>query len=221
MRKILKLLAKINMKTIYFNIKYLPFNQAIKLPILISRRVYLRKTSGAIIILHPIKPGLIKIGYGDIGIFDDKHSRSIWEVSGKVIFKGKANIGHGSKISVGNNGILQLGNNFAISAESSIVAFSKVEFGDNCLLSWDVLVMDTDFHLIKDEKGNIINQPQPIIFGNNVWVGCRNLILKGTKIPDNCVIAANSLVSKELTVKNSLYAGNPIKLLKENIRWEK
>lgn len=220
MRKYLNFLLKLNFKTIYFNVKYLPFRQAIKLPILVSSKVYLRVTSGKLIIECPIRPGLIQLGYGMVGIFDNKKSRSIWEVSGTIVFKGKCNIGHGSKISVGSGGKLILGENFAITAETSIVAFSEIKFGNNCLLSWDILVMDTDFHKIKDDSGNIINKPRPIIIGDKVWIGCRCLVLKGTIIPNNCVIGADSTVSKVLEKDNCLYVGSPCKIVKENISWE-
>ena len=62
MRKYLKFILKLNLKTIYFNLKYLPFIQAIKMPILISNKVYLRVTSGKVIIDSPIQTGLIQFG---------------------------------------------------------------------------------------------------------------------------------------------------------------
>lgn len=215
----MKLLAKLNFKTIYFNLKYLPFRQAVKLPILLSRKVYLREMKGKITIEGPIETGLIKIGYGKVGIFDNRRSRSIWEVSGEVVFKGKANIGHGSKISVGKEGKLVLGSRFVVTAESSIVAHHSVEIGDDCLFSWDILLMDTDFHEMKDETGAVMNAPKPVKIGNKVWIGCRVLILKGTEIPDGCVIGANSSVSKKLEMENSLYVGQPCRLSKSGISW--
>ncbi len=221
MKKIIKFLKGFSFRSIYFNFKYLPFRQAIKLPILLSGKVYLRKTSGKIIIDYPLRTGLIEIGYGDTGIFDDKRSRTIWEVSGTVIFKGKCFIGHGSKITVGDEGILTFGDKFSMTAESTIIAFKDVSFGNECLLSWDILIMDTDFHKLKDKSGAIINNPAPVLVGNKVWIGCRCTILKGTVIPDNCVIAANSLLSKSLENESTLYAGIPCKAIKDNISWEK
>lgn len=215
----MKLLAKLNFKTIYFNLKYLPFRQAVKLPILLSRKVYLREMKGKITIEGPIETGLIKIGYGKVGIFDNRRSRSIWEVSGEVVFKGKANIGHGSKISVGKEGKLVLGSRFVVTAESAIVAHHSVEIGDDCLFSWDILLMDTDFHEMKDETGAVMNAPKPVKIGNKVWIGCRVLILKGTEIPDGCVVGANSSVSKKLEMENSLYVGQPCRLSKSGISW--
>lgn len=63
-------------KTIYFNLKYLPIKQAITLPIFISHKVKFLKLKGKIEIdCNDVKFGFIKIGYGNIGIFD----RSIQE----------------------------------------------------------------------------------------------------------------------------------------------
>lgn len=219
MNKYINFLLKLNFNTIYFNFKYLPFRQAILIPVLISNKVYLRKLKGRIQFDCPIRPRLVEIGFDKVGIFDNKFSRSIWEVFGTVVFKGNALIGHGSKISVGNNGTLIFGNNFEVSAESTIIAYSKVHFGDNCLLSWDILIMDTDLHKIKNEYGEVINEPKPILIGDNVWIGCRSLILKGSIIPNNCVIGANSTVNNELNDANNLYVGSPVRSVKSNITW--
>jgi acetyltransferase-like isoleucine patch superfamily enzyme len=215
--RILKILCKQNLKTIFFNFKYLPFKQAIMIPIKVSNNVYLLKIGGQLILDCPIQSEMIRIGYGDVGIFDKKASRSIWEVYGTVIFKGHALIGHGSKLSI--RGTLILGNGFHITAESAIVAFNRIEFGDNCLLSWDTLIMDTDFHTIKDKMDTIVNPSEPIVIGDKVWIGCRCLILKGAIIPNNCVIGANALVSKRLEKENAIYGGQPARIVKEDIVW--
>lgn len=209
-------------KTIFFNFKYFDFETAKKLPVLISNRVILKKTDGKIHInCKSIKTGMIKIGYGSVGIFDPKRSRTIWQVSGNVTFNGSCNIGHGSKISVNNNGTLVLGNKFSISAESSIVCNKKISFGNDCLLSWDILIMDTDFHKILDNANEIINKDEEISIGNKVWIGCRCTILKGTHIKDNAVIGANScLAGKLVNGCNQIIGGNPPKILRQEIHWK-
>lgn len=217
----LKAFWRANPKTIFFNFRYLPWRQAIRFPFWVSSKTYLRKAKGNIIINGELHTGMIRIGYGDIGIFDKKRSRTIWEVAGRVIFEGKAEIGHGSKISVGATGELQIGKNFAITAESAVIAYKKVVFGNDCLLSWDILIMDTDFHPITNAQSEIQNPPSEIIIGNNVWIGCRALILKGSVIPDGCVIAANSLVSKKLTGTNQVFGSQPLSVLAQNISWSK
>ena len=193
---------------------------ALKFPILISSKVVFIALKGKLVLQAPLHFGMIKIGFGDVGIFDKKKSRSIWELNGKIIFNGTANIGHGSKISVGAEGILEIGNNFEISAESSIVAFKKIVIGNDCLISWDVLILDTDFHKILDFNNNILNAPKEIVLGNKVWVGARSLILKGSNIPSNAIIAAASVVNNILPTENTIYGGSPAKFLKADIKWE-
>ena len=40
------------------------------------------------------------------------------------------------------------GDNFCVTANSAIVCVSNINFGSNVLLSWDILILDTDFHKI-------------------------------------------------------------------------
>lgn len=220
MRKVFQLLRFINLRTIYFNLKYLPFNQALKLPFLLSKYVFLREIHGKINLNCPIRFGLIQIGYGNVGVFDKKKSRTVWEVYGDITFSGNAIIGHGSKIIVGPEASLLFGDNFKLTAESSIIAFNKIQFGNECLISWETQIMDTDFHKIKNENGEILNIPKPIIIGNHVWIGSRCTILKGSVIPDNSIIGVNSLVNNELPESNCIYAGIPVKCIKEKVYWE-
>lgn len=214
------LLRRINFNTLYFNFRYLPWKQAFRLPVLVSGKTKLRKLSGNIIFECPIKTGLVQIGFGNIGLFDRDVSRTVWEVYGTVIFRGKAHIGHGSKIVVGAGGVLRFGKNFGISAETSVFVSNRVEFGDDCLLSWEILVMDDDIHKIKNELGEIVNSPQPIVFGDRVWVGCRSTILKGSSVPDGAIIGAGSTVAAKLEHERSVYAGNPAKKIKSDVVWE-
>lgn len=206
-------------KTIIFNFKYFPFKQAIKLPVFVSHRVWLMQLDGSVeIIGKPIRRGMISIGFGRVGIFDRHNSRSVWQVAGKVVFKGRAHIGHGSKFSVG--GSLLLGDGFTISAESTIVATTRVEIGDNVLFSWDILLTDTDFHAIKDCKGERINNNTPVVIGDNVWIGCRSMILKGSQITSGSIVAAGTTVTSSSSFEaNAIVGGDPARILKRNVFW--
>ena len=217
---IYRVIKYLTYNTIRFNFRYFPIKTAIKLPVFVSSSVWLKKINGIIKIDATVKTGMIKIGFGDISIFDKKRSRSIWSVEGNVIFKGKCDIGHGSKISVGKNGNLIFGKNFSITAESSIISNNRIVFGSDCLLSWDVLLIDDDFHNILNMELEKINHTKEILIGNKTWIGCRCLILKGAIIPNNSVIAAGSVVSNKLIQENAIYGSNPLKILKKNILWE-
>lgn len=217
---LIKRLVKENYKTIYFNFKYFKFKDAIQFPVILSRNVILKRLEGCVEFNCPVKYNLVKIGFESIGIFDVKCSKSILEIKGNIIFNGKARIGQGCKISVAKNGKLIFGDQFMITAETAIVCNNNIVFGKNCLLSWDILIMDSDHHTIKNEEGEIINHSKPIIIKDKVWIGCRTLILKGTQIPYGSVIGANSVVSNFLKEEKAIYAGIPAKWVKGNITWE-
>ena len=206
-------------KTLLFNFKYFPLKIARKLPVLLSKNVFLDITEGSIELPDKITRGMIKIGFGTVGIFDRKRSRAIWRSAGKVIFKGKCHLGHGSKISVGSNGVLEFGEKFSITAESVIACEENITFGDDCLVSWDCLFMDTDYHSIMID-GIRKNPNKPVNIGDNVWVCCRSVILKGTEIPRGCVVAAGSLVSGKFSEESCLLGGNPCRVIGRNISWK-
>lgn len=208
------------LKTIWFNFHYFDFHTAIRFPVLISRHVRFIKKRGSVTINAPVRFGMIRIGFGEVGIFDKARSRTLWEVSGKIIFRGAARIGHGSKISVGPEGTFDIGAEVGVTAESSFVVHKHVRIGDDNLFSWEILVMDTDFHQIAEAGGRVINPPEEIILGNHVWVGCRCLILKGSRVPDGSVLAAGSTVAGKLAPENALFAGAPARMIKEKIEWK-
>ena len=204
-------------KTIYFNLKYFPIDIALKLPVIIYNRVNLMQINGSVIIEGPIKLGMIRIGIVETRFFDKK-LRSVWDVSGEVTFKGPAHICHGSTLCV--DGRLILGKDFALNSQNQIICKKLISIGDDVMISWDTLIMDTDFHNITIE-GEVINPPQPIVIGDHVWVGCRCTIMKGTKIQDNTIIAASSLLVKEYAVGNCIIGGTPAKVLKTGTEWDR
>lgn len=222
-KKILGLLRKVDwVKTLYFNLKYFPLNVAIRLPFLIYHRTDLYKMGGNITFNTTLQLGMVKIGPHGLGTQDIKYSRTMWEVNGTLVVNGKASIGRGSRISIGKDAVLELGNNFAITGRSSIISQKEVTFGDDCLLSWDILIMDTDFHHIMNENDEIVNHPRPIHIGNHVWIGCRNTILKGVNIADNVIVSANSTITKDVVENNCAVGGlgKDVIILKRNLNWK-
>jgi acetyltransferase-like isoleucine patch superfamily enzyme len=193
---------------------------AIKFPIVVSKNVKFKSLRGKIYVKKDVETAMIKIGFGDVGIFDKTKSKTILQIDGKLIFRGKASIGHGSKLSIGKNGVLDIGDNFVITAESEIISHKKISIGENCLISWKVLIMDTDFHKIFDKNTNdLLNENKEIKIGPKNWIGCRSVILKGVKTLENTVIASNSTITREFSEKNIIIGGNPGKIIKKNIIW--
>ena len=210
------------LKTICFNLKYFPVKTALRLPVFIYRRTSLFKMKGKIVLNTLPAMGMVKIGPHGLGTQDIKYSRTMWEVSGTFIVNGEVCIGRGSRISIGKDGTLTIGRDFRISGNSTIICQKEITFGDDCLLSWDILIMDTDFHHILSESGDIINAPRPIHIGNHVWIGCRNTILKDVTIPDDIIVSANSTITKSISEKHCAIGGigKDMAILKRNISWK-
>ncbi len=205
-------------KTLRFNLHYFPLKTALKLPVVVSHRTYLRELHGKVELPEKVERAMVKIGFGDVGHYDRKRSRGIWQVSGTVSFGGKASIGHGSKISV--RGDLHLGDGFNMTAESTIVCAKEIRFGDDCLLSWDILVMDTDEHPLYNKDNERINPDKAIQVGDHVWIGCKCVLLKGAVVPDNTVVAAGTLLTSSFSGEHQVIGGNPPSVLKNDVRWE-
>jgi acetyltransferase-like isoleucine patch superfamily enzyme len=160
----------------------------------------------------------LRIGFGNVGVFDKTYERSIIQIDGQITLKGKATFGHGSRICVMENGVLTIGDNFINSAMQTIVCGKQITIGENVLTSWNTLIMDTDFHQSRNVvSGELSIVSKPITIGNNVWMGTRAVILKGSDIADGCIIGANSLVSGKFEKPNSLIVGNPGIVKRENI----
>lgn len=205
-------------KSIRFNFHYFPLKTALKMPVVVSHRTYLRELHGKVTIPEDAETGSIRIGFGDVGHYDRKRSRTIWQVSGEVDFKGRASIGHGSKISV--RGGLELGDKFNITAESTIVCAKEIRFGNDCLVSWDVLVMDTDEHPIYTKEGERINEDRPIVVGDHVWIGCKCMLLKGAELPNHTILAAGTALRSAFRGEEQIIGGNPPSILKRDVSWE-
>ena len=54
----------------------------------------------------------------------------------------------------------------------------------------------------------------PVVIGNRVWIGCNALVLKGVRIGDGAVVAAGTVVTRDVPA-NSLVGGNPARVIRE------
>jgi acetyltransferase-like isoleucine patch superfamily enzyme len=99
---------------------------------------------------------------------------------------------------------------------------SKIEIGDDCMFAYDIEIKTGDSHSIIDiSTGKRINFAKDVIIGNHVWVAAHSVLLKGTKINDNSIVASNTVVTKPFNEKNAIIAGNPAKIIKEGVNWDR
>lgn len=106
-----------------------------------------------------------------------------------------------------------IGDNTYINRRTEIMAKESVSIGRGCAISWDVVITDTDYHQL---EGTI--STKPIVIGDEVWIGCKSIVLKGVTIGNGAVVAAGSVVTKDVE-PYTLVAGIPAKVVKKDVRW--
>lgn len=219
----LKYYLQINLfRTLLFNFHYLPFSQAVLLPVILFRGTVLRRMKGKLVLPEKVRHGMIKIGRADVAGWE-KRGTSL-SIDGDLIFEGKATIGSGSVLDVKKGAVLTFGEKFRVTAGASIFCRKKISFGRDCLVSWDTLVMDSDHHTIMDSaSGTELNGDAPVTIGDHVWIGCRSTLLKGVSIGDNCVVASGSILTKSFEQERNTIIGGSGKeqrVLRSGIDWK-
>lgn len=133
--------------------------------------------------------------------------------------QGRAKLGPGVRVITDPGASVVIGDNTYLTASSLIYCSDYVRIGSNCAIAWGTTILDTDFHEIQYSNQTTNVKSAPIHIGDKVWIGCNCTILKGVTIGNNCVIAANTLVNKNIP-PNCLAGGNPVRIIKENITWK-
>ncbi|GAB1443509.1 hypothetical protein MASR2M39_23500 [Ignavibacteriales bacterium] len=111
------------------------------------------------------------------------------------------------------NAIVEIGEKTRLNG-AYVHAQKEIRIGKNCVIASGVNILDANGHeLISGDRTWGRDTPEPIIIGDNVWIGLNSVILKGTIIGNNSVVGANSVVKGEFS-KNSLIIGNPGKVVK-------
>ncbi len=100
----------------------------------------------------------------------------------------------GVRIEVYERAKLSIGKGTYLNRNVHIVAGESIEIGRDVKIGWDVVIMDTDLH---GHSGQLA-QTRPVVIEDNVWIGCRALILKGVRIGHGAIIAAGAIVTKDV-----------------------
>ena len=162
--------------------------------------------------------GALRIGLGSFGLSCDDDTSVVRVREGAelhcdgivslqrgvrvVVDGGRMTLGHGTNV----NG---LGTRFLCAQEITI--------GVMCTFSWDVQVLDNDFHAITTGG---VEQPSvaPVRIGDRVWVGTRAVILKGVTIGDGAVVAAGAVVTSDVPA-GAVVGGVPAKVIGRADSW--
>lgn len=122
------------------------------------------------------------------------------------------------QIVVTENATLNIGDNVGIS-QAAIICHHSIAIGNNVKIGGGVKIYDTNFHSLnsihrRSKELDMKNKKcRPVIIEDDVFIGAGSIILSGVKIGRNSIIAAGSVVCKEVPI-NEIWGGNPAKFIK-------
>lgn len=102
--------------------------------------------------------------------------------------------------------------------------YSLITIGDATTISLDVVFLTHDYSITKglklidpNLKGRFL---KPIFIGKNCFIGMRTILLPGTKLGDNVIVGAGSIVKGSFP-DNVVICGNPARVLCSTDEWAK
>lgn len=166
---------------------------------LLSAKIYLRNCVMGRLVTVRGKP--LVIAKGDI-LLDDRVV--IWSIFQRTILS----VHTGAKLKIGSRSRI---NGVHIAAKTSIT------IGKNVRIAPYTLIMDSDFHDIREHTSDGLCAP--IVIEDNVWIASRAIILKGVTIGEGSVIAAGAVVTRSVPAY-SMVGGVPAKVIKKLVSAE-
>lgn len=106
---------------------------------------------------------------------------------------------------------LRLGRRVFLNAGCRFQDQGGIEIGDDCLIGHNTVIATLNHALAPSRRGDL--HPAPVVIGRNVWIGANVTILPGVTIGDDAVVAAASVVTKDVPAK-SLVVGSPARVVR-------
>lgn len=105
-----------------------------------------------------------------------------------------------------NGGKIKIGDNVFFNSGCIVISTSSIEIGDGSAFGTNVSIYDHDHIYVKNgpQPWNE-NKSTPIKIGKNCWIGCNTIILRGSCIGDNCVIAAGTIIKGSIPDHTLVY----------------
>lgn len=204
--------------SLFFCLRYLPFRQALYLPVLIHPCVRIKLHRGSISFHGRLHSSMLVFGFpGTEGQSNCQSLLSI-ERGGKLVVAEDVQMARGTRVVIGKQGVLQVGRHFWCNGDCFFNCTTKISIGDDNMYGWNISFNTTDGHHVY-ENGMQKPMEGEIAIGNHVWIASHCHVSKNTYITDDCVVAQNSLVGKRFETPKCLIGGMPAKILKNNFTW--
>ena len=98
-----------------------------------------------------------------------------------------------------------------------------IKIGEDCLFSSGIVIRSGELpHIIYNiDTMQTLDDSEGIFIGNKVWLGQNVFVMKNVTVPNNTIIGSCAVVTKRFKEENTVIAGNPAKVCKNNIGWAK
>lgn len=108
---------------------------------------------------------------------------------------------------------IQVGEDFYCNFNCVLLDICPITIGDNCMLAPNVQLYTATHPIDPVERNSGKELGAPITIGDNCWLGGGVIVIPGVTIGDNVVVAAGSVVTKDVPT-NAVVAGNPARIVK-------
>ncbi len=208
------------LKSLYFNFRYLPFRQAIYMPVWITANFKVRGLRRGMLVLY--QPYRKSVFLGDCGSpgLQEMRGGLFFSTRSRLILHGFTVVAQGSVLRMDEDATIEIGRNFFCNKNCFFRSSSKITFGEDCLLGWNVQINTSDGHVVSHD-GVVKPSELPVAIGNHVWLTANTIVTKGVSIADGCIIAQGAVVTKSVDEPNTLSGGVSSKVLATNVKWER
>ncbi|HXD57869.1 MAG TPA: acyltransferase [Thermoleophilaceae bacterium] len=112
----------------------------------------------------------------------------------------------------GDGATIEIGRDTYLNRRVEVMCKDRVTIGEHCAIAWDVSIMDTNYHWLSGGAPDA-----PVEIGDRVWIGARATLLPGVTIGDGAVVAAGSVVNRDVP-EGTLVAGVPAEPIRR-VEW--
>lgn len=109
---------------------------------------------------------------------------------------------------------IEIGNNFYANMDCIFLDVNKIIIGDNVMVGPRVSFYTAGHPIDAEVRNTELEFGLPIRIESNVWIGGNAVILPGVTIGENSIIAAGSVVTKDVPA-DAIVGGNPAKVIRE------
>jgi acetyltransferase-like isoleucine patch superfamily enzyme len=134
----------------------------------------------------------------------------------------------GELLTFAHGGQIHIGENCYVGEGTRIWSALSIRIGDHVLIAHDVTILDSLTHPISAKARRlhfrqIANEGHPsqvnlgeraVEIGNDVWIGCMSVVLRGVKLGEGAIVGAGSVVTEDVPAW-TIVAGNPARVVRE------